>query len=181
MQHRTEGGRSAQRVEEAMVKIIVLGAGIGGISAAYELRARLGDEAEVTIVSDSPWFQFVPSNPWVALNWRKPEDIKIHLPDVLAKFHIHFEEAGAKHVLPAENSVELTDGRRLDYDYLVIATGPALAFDEVEGLGPSANTISICHVDHAAKAAERWEKILPRSGAHRGGGGAGRLLLRAGL
>lgn len=142
-----------------MAKIIVLGAGIGGISAAYELHARLGASADVTIVSDSPWFQFVPSNPWVALKWRKPEDIKIHLPDVLAKFHIHFEEAGAKHVLPAENSVELTDGRRLDYDYLVIATGPALAFDEVEGLGPAANTISICHVDHAAKAAERWEQF----------------------
>jgi hypothetical protein len=41
--------------------------------------------------------------------------------------------------------------------YLVIATGPALAFDEVEGLGPNDNSISICHVDHAEGAAARWE------------------------
>ena len=39
-------------------------------------------------------------------------------------------------VLAAENAIELNDGRRLSYDYLVIATGPALAFDEVPGLGP---------------------------------------------
>jgi sulfide:quinone oxidoreductase len=144
-------------MEKVMAKIIVLGAGIGGISAAYELRSLLGDKAEVTVVSDSAWFQFVPSNPWVALNWRKPEDIKIHLPGVLARFGIGFEAGGAKHILAAENSIELNDARRLAYDYLVIATGPALAFDEVEGLGPDANSISICHVDHAEGAAARWE------------------------
>lgn len=142
-----------------MTRIVVLGAGIVGISAAYELRAVMGRAAEITVVSDSAWFQFVPSNPWVALKWREPEDVKIHLPPVLAKFGIGFEAAGAKRVLPAENAIELRDGSRLGYDYLVIATGPALAFDEVEGLGPAANSISICHVDHAAKAAERWEKF----------------------
>ncbi len=147
-----------------MAKIIVLGAGIGGISAAYELRSTLAPAAEITVLSDSEWFQFVPSNPWVALRWRQPEDIKIHLPEVLEKFGIGFDAAGAKRVLPGENAIELGDGRRLGYDYLVIATGPALAFDEVEGLGPEANSISICHVDHAARAAERWERFCEAPG-----------------
>jgi sulfide:quinone oxidoreductase len=147
-----------------MPKIVVLGAGIGGISMAYELRSMLGRSAEIMVVSDSEWFQFVPSNPWVALNWRKPGDVKIHLPEVLAKFGIGFDAAGAKRVRPDESSIELADGRRLAYDYLVIATGPALAFDEIEGLGPQANSISICHVDHAAKAAERWEKFCEAPG-----------------
>jgi sulfide:quinone oxidoreductase len=142
-----------------VAKIVVLGAGIGGISMAYELREQLGRRAEITIVSDGPWFQFVPSNPWVALNWRKPEDIKVHLPEVLAKFRIAFDAAGARRVLPEQNSIELGDGRLLAYDYLVIATGPALAFDEIEGLGPEGHNISICHVDHAAAAAERWERF----------------------
>jgi sulfide:quinone oxidoreductase len=146
-------------VEETVTKIVVLGAGIGGISAAYELRARLDRVTEITVVSDNPFFHFVPSNPWVALKWREPEDIKIDLPELLAKFTIGFDAAGASRVLPQENAILLRDGRRLDYDYLVIATGPALAFDEVEGLGPAANSISICHVDHAAKAAERWEQF----------------------
>jgi sulfide:quinone oxidoreductase len=147
-----------------MAKIIVLGAGIGGISMAYDLRETLGRGADITVVSDSEWFQFVPSNPWVALNWRKPEDIKVHLPTVLARFGIAFKSAGAKRIMPAENAIELGDGSQLAYDYLVIATGPALAFDEIEGLGPQANTVSICHVDHAAKTAEHWEKFCADPG-----------------
>ena len=66
-----------------MAEIVVLGAGIGGISMAYELRAQIGRKANITLLSDSEWFHFVPSNPWVAVNWRKPEDIKIHLPEIL--------------------------------------------------------------------------------------------------
>jgi len=49
-----------------MTEIIVLGAGIGGISMAYELRALVGRKANITLLSDSEWFHFVPSNPWVA-------------------------------------------------------------------------------------------------------------------
>jgi sulfide:quinone oxidoreductase len=147
-----------------MPRIIVLGAGIGGISMAYELRAKVGRGAEIMVVSDSEWFHFVPSNPWVALRWRKPADIKVHLPSTLAKFAIGFDASGARRVLAAENAIELNDGRRLAYDYLVIATGPALAFDEIPGLGPKANSVSICHVDHAAEAAERWERFCEDPG-----------------
>ncbi|HZX86257.1 MAG TPA: FAD/NAD(P)-binding oxidoreductase [Reyranella sp.] len=147
-----------------MPRIVVLGAGIGGISMAYELRAKVGRRAEIMVVSDSEWFHFVPSNPWVALRWRKPADIKVHLPSTLAKFAIGFDASGARRVLAAENAIELNDGRRLVYDYLVIATGPALAFDEIPGLGPKANSVSICHVDHAAEAAERWERFCEDPG-----------------
>src|SRR5690606_26724598 len=44
-------------------------------------------------------------------------------------------------------------------DYLVIATGPELAFDEIEGFGPSKNSSSICHVDHASEMAKKWERF----------------------
>ena len=147
-----------------MSKIVVLGAGIGGISMAYELRSVIGRGAEIMVVSDSEWFEFVPSNPWVALNWRKPDEVRVHLPEILKKLDIGFDAAGAKRLLPAENAIELGDGRRLAYDYLVIATGPALAFDEVEGLGPDANSISICRTDHAGAAAERWERFCADPG-----------------
>jgi len=140
-------------------KIVVLGAGIGGISTAYELREKLSATAEILVVSDSEYFHFVPSNPWVALKWRRAEDITVHLPDTLKKFGIGFDAAGAKRVRPEANRIELNDGREIAYDYLVIATGPALAFDEIEGLGPQGNTVSICHVDHAASAARSWEQF----------------------
>jgi sulfide:quinone oxidoreductase len=147
-----------------MAKIVVLGAGIGGVPMAFELRERLGRSAQIEVVSDSEWFQFVPSNPWVAVNWRKPEDIEVHLPEVFAKLGIEFTLVGAKQVVPKSNEVVLNDGRRISYNYLVVATGPKLAFDEVEGLGPQANTNSICHVDHAANTSDRWEEFCKDPG-----------------
>ncbi len=147
-----------------MTRVVVLGAGIGGVPMAFELRDMLGRKDEITVVGESEWFHFVPSNPWVAVGWRKPTDIKIHLPAVFARRRIGFKGCGAKRVSPERNVVELNDGTILPYDYLVIATGPALAFDEIEGLGPDNNTVSICHVDHAAAAGERWERFCKDPG-----------------
>jgi sulfide:quinone oxidoreductase len=52
----------------------------------------------------------------------------------------------------------------VDYDYLVIATGPKLAFEEVEGLGPNGHTHSICHVDHAVEAEKAWQEFVKDPG-----------------
>lgn len=70
----------------------------------------------------------------------------------------------AKRVHPAENCVELEDGRRVDYDYLIIATGPKLAFDEVEGLGPTGFTQSVCTTRHASEAATVWDRFVEHPG-----------------
>ena len=140
-------------------KIIILGAGLGGTIAAYEIRDAVKGKAEVTVVNDQEDYWFAPSNPWVAVRWREPEAIKVHLPPIMAKKGIGFSAVGAKRVHPQENRVELNDGTSLAYDYLVIATGPDLAFDEVSGLGPQGFTQSVCRTDHASIAAEAFEKL----------------------
>lgn len=150
-----------------MAHIVIIGAGIGGMPMAYEMRdmARPGDT--VTVVSNSPTFHFVPSNPWVAVKWRERRDIELEIGPILARRGIKFSAAGAKRVVPEENLVELGDGSRLNYDYLVIATGPKLAFDEVPGLGPASAggfTQSICHVDHAEHAKTEWERFVQDPG-----------------
>jgi sulfide:quinone oxidoreductase len=145
-------------------RVVVLGGGLGGTIAAYKLRATLRGRAEVMLLSDRPDFTFVPSNPWVAVNWRKPEQITVELPPVMERRGIVFSGAGAKRVHPEENRIELGDGTNLSYDYLVIATGPALAFDEVPGLGPDGFTASICQTDHAAAAAEAFERVAAEPG-----------------
>jgi sulfide:quinone oxidoreductase len=145
-----------------MAHIVVLGGGIGGVSCAYELKQAIRKEDRITVVSNRPFFQFTPSNPWVAVKWRSKDDITIDLASVLPKHGVNFTAAGTKRVSPAENHVELGDGSSLSYDYLVIATGPELAFDEIEGFGPEHNTNSVCDVDHAM--AKRWEEFCKNPG-----------------
>jgi sulfide:quinone oxidoreductase len=147
-----------------MAHIVVLGGGIGGVSCAYELKHALRREDRITLVSNKSFFQFTPSNPWVAVKWRTKKDITIELAAVLPKHGIGFSAAGAARVHAAENRVELGDGSSVSYDYLVIATGPELAFDEIEGLGPERNTSSICDVDHATQANDRWEAFCKDPG-----------------
>jgi sulfide:quinone oxidoreductase len=147
-----------------MSNVVVLGAGLSGVLMAYELVAQLRKGDTLTLVGQGQTYHFVPSNPWVAVGWRKQADIEIKLPDIMQRKKIAYLGTGAKRVHPDENRVELEDGTHLPYDYLVIATGPDLAFDEIEGLGPEANTQSICHVDHAAKAYEAFERFAADPG-----------------
>ena len=150
---------------KAMANIIVLGAGIGGMSTAYELRALLGKEHSITVVGDGVQFSFTPSNPWVAVGWRIPAAIQVEVPAHLAKKGIAFESAGAERLEPDANQVRLRDGRTLSYDYLVIATGPRLAFDEVPGLGPEGGfTQSICTTPHAHDAWLAYQAFLENPG-----------------
>jgi sulfide:quinone oxidoreductase len=147
-----------------LAHIVILGGGIGGVSCAYELKEAVRPEDRITLVSNKSFFQFTPSNPWVAVKWRTKNDITIDLATVLPKHGITFSAAGAARVHAAENRVELGDGTSLPYDYLVVATGPELAFDEIEGLGPEKNTQSVCDVDHATTANAAWEAFCKDPG-----------------
>ncbi len=147
-----------------MADIVVLGAGIGGLPMAYDMRRQARPEDNVIVVSNVDYFHFVPSNPWVAVNWRQRDDIQFPLAPCLARKGIDFIASGAKRLHPEENRLELMDGRSVHYDYLVLATGPKLAFDEVEGLGPSGYTQSICHVDHAVAAGKVWDEFVQDPG-----------------
>ena len=147
-----------------MAHIVVIGAGLGGMPMAYEMKALARAEDRVTVVGNGPTFHFVPSNPWVAVRWRARKDIEFPAAPHLDKKGIAFDPRGAKRVHPERNVVELGDGTLLGYDYLIVASGPKLAFEEVEGLGPNGHTQSICHVDHAEAAAGRWDAFVTDPG-----------------
>jgi sulfide:quinone oxidoreductase len=144
-----------------MAHIIVLGAGTGGLPAAYELRAALGKQHQVTVVNASENFQFVPSNPWVALGWRTREDTTFSMAPYLKKKDIGLIAKPAQRIDAANNRIEFADGEAVSYDYLVITTGPRLAFELVEGAGPeTGHTQSVCTVDHAEKAYMEYRHFL---------------------
>ena len=147
-----------------MAHIVIIGAGIGGLSTAYEMDelARPGDR--VTVVSDVPGLHFVPANPWAAAKGQGPGEIEFSVAERLEKRGIGFTAAGARRVHPAQNRVELGDGTFLDYDFLVITTGPKVAFEEIEGLGPNGYTHSVCHVNHTVVASAAWKRFVADPG-----------------
>ncbi|WP_395116390.1 NAD(P)/FAD-dependent oxidoreductase [Rhodanobacter sp. FW102-FHT14D06] len=148
-----------------MSDVVILGSGLGGTSAAYEIKAALGDAYRVTVVGEGRLFSFTPSNPWVGIGWRQPADVQLDAAAAMARHDIAFIDSPASAVRPADNLVVLADGRELRYDYLVVTTGPRLAFDEIPGLGPvDGYTQSVCTTPHATAAWQAYRQFLENPG-----------------
>jgi len=147
-----------------MKKIVILGAGIGGMPAAYEMKAAVGNKHDVTVINERDTFQFVPSNPWVAVGWRDRKAITIPIEKYLKKKKINFIAQRVVQIDALNSCLVLDNGESVDYDYLIITTGPRLAFEEVEGSGPDGFTQSICTTDHAESAWENYQKMLEKPG-----------------
>ncbi len=147
-----------------MAHIVILGAGIGGMPTAYEMRASLDRTHKITVVNAVDYFQFVPSNPWLAVGWRDREGITFGIRPYLEKQGIDFIARKVVKIDAESSAIELDDGARLGYDYLVITTGPKLSFEEVPGSGPAAHTQSVCTVDHADQTWRKYQDFVKEPG-----------------
>ena len=153
-----------------MAKVVVLGAGISGHTAASHIRRKLGPNHEVIVVSPSEYYQWIPSNIWVGVGRMTLNQVRFKLRPLYKRWGIRFEQAKAVAIHPEGNevsdnpyvSIEYTDSSKkgesasICYDYLINATGPKLNFGATEGLGPDFFTHSVCSCDHAA---ETWEAL----------------------
>jgi len=147
-----------------VARVIVMGAGLGGMPAAYDLKKRLGHNHEVVLIGTSEHFQFTPSNPWVATGLRKPDEVLVPIRPNVERRGITYHAEPVTRILAQENTVQLADGSSLAYDYLVICTGPQLAFSEIPGLGPEAHSHSVCTTPHAQRAWTAYEAFLNNPG-----------------
>ncbi len=153
-----------------MAKVVVLGAGISGHTAAAHIRRKLGKKHEVVVVSPSEYYQWIPSNIWVGVGRMTIDEVRFKLAPLYKRWGIKFEQAKAISIHPEGDesgnkpyvSVEYTSSAKkgekadIDYDFLINATGPKLNFEATEGLGPAKYTLSVCSCDHAA---ETWEAV----------------------
>ncbi|PWI32381.1 pyridine nucleotide-disulfide oxidoreductase [Vibrio albus] len=148
-----------------MARVIVIGAGLGGMSAIYELREHLSKEHEVILVNDKADFEFTPSNPWIAVTWRDRGDTSFPIAQYVEKKGIQFIHAALTCLQPDIKTIELSDGQTLVYDYLVLCTGPALDFSGVEGAGPEQRgTSSVCNIGHAEACRADLDKLINNPG-----------------
>lgn len=148
-----------------MAHVVIIGAGIAGMPAAYEMRSKLPREDRVTLISAVDYFQFVPSNPWIAVGWRQRDDIVLQIRPLLERKGIDFMAQPVQSIDAEGSLLTLQDGSTVHYDYLVITTGPRLAFEEVPGSGPlGGHTHSVCTVEHAEHFWRDYQQFLKAPG-----------------
>ena len=143
-------------------KVVVLGTNFGGMTAALAVQHELGGDVDVTVVSPTDGFLFNPSLIWLPFGKRDRSDITFPVTPTFEAHGIDFVHSAATHIDPVGKSVQLADGDRIDYDYLVIATGYRNKVDVVPGFSENANTITT--LAEAERTGEAWKRFLREPG-----------------
>jgi len=159
-----------------MAKIVILGAGVSGHTAALHLKRLLGSKHSITVVSPNSNWNWIPSNIWVGVGEMEKKDVIFPLAPVYQRKGIDFRQAKGVAIRPygdaddPEGAVDIEytlpekagTPERLRFDYLINATGPKLRFEATPGLGPDGHTVSVCTADHAVEAAEKLREVIAK-------------------
>lgn len=159
-----------------MSRMVILGAGIAGHTAASFARRWLRQPDEVVVVSPKPVYNWIPSNIWVGVGLMSPADVTFPLAPLYERHGIEFKQARAVELHPEgqgddpapyvviESTRDKDAGQReaLRYDFLVNATGPRLNFAATPGLGPDGHSLSVCTETHAHQTAQHLDALIAR-------------------
>ena len=164
-----------------MARVVIMGAGVSGHTAASFLGKWIGTEHEVVVVTPNSKWNWIPSNIWVGVGEMSKKEVTFDLAPVYAKAGVDFRQAKAVSIHPeggketegAYINIEYTgqgkegESEELTYDYLINATGPKLNFDATPGLGDGSgqlgeHTVSVCTADHALHANEELQSCIAR-------------------
>ena len=150
-----------------MAKVVVLGSGFAGQTAALNLRKNLKKDHEVIVVTPQKKFGYIPSYIWVGVARMDVAKTQFDLAPVYKKSNIRYVNGLAKSIHPDDNfvMVDLIAGgeEKVEYDFLINATGPKLDYAATEGLGPDhGHTVSVCTPNHATEAGEEYLKMVER-------------------
>ncbi len=164
-----------------MARLVVLGGGVAGHTAATFAAKWLGKEHEVVVVTPNSKWNWIPSNIWVGVGQMKKEEVVFELAPVYKKAGVIYKQAKAVSLNPEGKdtsdkpfvTIEYTqegkvgESEDVEYDYLINATGPKLNFDATPGLGDGSgqmgtNTVSVCTAEHAVHASHELEKCIQK-------------------
>lgn len=157
-----------------MSRVVILGAGVAGHTAALHAKRLLGRNNEIIVVSPNSKYNWIPSNIWVGVGKMTAEQVTFALAPIYTRLGITFHQALAQGIHPegdansttpyvqvsytsAERSGEMA---KIEYDFLVNATGPKLNFAATPGLGPDGFTVSVCTFGHAVEAAKSLKEVI---------------------
>ena len=113
-------------------RILILGAGFGGLVAATELRKGLGQDHRVIVVDRKRSFMMGLVKLWILEGSRKLEESQTPLDGLNAKGIEYLNDEVTRIDVPS-NRVQAKDHGWIEYDYLVVALGAELVPDRVAG------------------------------------------------
>jgi NADH dehydrogenase len=112
------------------VRVVVAGAGFGGLTAIDRLAGR---SLDVTLVDRNSYSTFQPLLYQVATAGLTSADVAYPLWTAARKAGAHFRKGDVTGIDPGRRELRLADGATLGYDYLILATGVSAAFYGVPG------------------------------------------------
>lgn len=137
-------------------RIIVLGAGIAGVTVAAELAKSVGKSHEIVLVDKEEVYRFAPSYLWLIVGKRDMEQISVPISNV-ARRGIRHVQGVVEHIDP-ENKVVRVSGQEITADVLVIALGAATHMDGLDNVAASGKNLyspegaqTICDTRGSAK------------------------------
>lgn len=159
-----------------MARVVIMGGGVSGHTAATFLQDWVGNDHEIVVVTPNSQWNWIPSNIWVGVGQMTKEEVTFDLGPVYEKAGIDFRQAKATSIHPeggkkedkAYITIEYTqtgkEGEKEDisYDYLINATGPKLNFAATKGLGPDGHTVSVCTANHAVHANQEFQASIAK-------------------
>lgn len=112
--------------------IVILGGGIGGVVAANELHTKLKEKAKIVVVERNLQQSFAPSYPWVMTGERKADAI---IRDITRMDRKGIEVVrGEIDGIDTKGRAVTVGGRKIEFDYLIVALGAELDFEAIPGL-----------------------------------------------
>lgn len=160
-----------------MARTVIMGAGVAGHTAALHLRRMVGREHDVVVIAPNSKWNWIPSNIWVGVGQMTTKQVTFPLAPIYRRKGIEFHQGLAYELHPEGSpdsprphvTVRYTDPNRqgevgrVDYDYLINATGPKLNFGATPGLGPDGgHTWSVCTAGHAEQASAALQETIGR-------------------
>lgn len=119
-----------------MSRIVILGGGFAGVTAAEILASEVGGENEITLVSINRDFTFFPALVPLVFGDFQPDEIHFDLRRKLLERNIRFIQGEVLEIDTELNKVRLT-GDDIDgdifFDHLLVATGRRLATERISG------------------------------------------------
>lgn len=144
-------------VATAHYKIVIVGGGTAGLTVASQLSKKLNSK-EIAIIEPSRKHYYQPLWTLVGGGEASKESTERNEADYIPKGNSWIEDAVTE-FYPEENYLLTRDGKRISYDFLVVAPGIQIDWDKIKGLKESLGKDGVCSNYSYQYVDKTWEYI----------------------